>query len=80
MEMVLYSRLCPLCFPIALSKRACHPDPRGPLKGEVSHGLALNTVWQLVPLSVLGTGEPAKGWGVGDSVHPQALLSVNTLH
>lgn len=43
MEMVLYSRLCPLCFPVALSKRACHPDPRGPLEGEASHGLARNT-------------------------------------
>lgn len=30
MEMVLYSRLCPLCFPSARGKRACHPDPRGP--------------------------------------------------
>lgn len=70
MEMVLYSRLRPLCFPSALSKRVCHPDPRGPWRETHLMDWPGARVWQLAPPSILRTGEPAKGWGGGGQCPP----------
>lgn len=75
-EMVLYSRLCPLCFPAALSKQVCRPESLRPLRGGAPHGLAPVQVQQLPPRSILRTtGEPAKGGGEGGGQCPPPYVS-----